>query len=297
MKQLLFIYNPHAGKGMAAKELAPVLDVFTKAGWLVTTYPTQCKGDAPRVAAEMGPDFDRVVCAGGDGTLSETVAGLMKLENPPVLGYIPIGTTNDCAVTLNLPRSPKQAAAIAAGEGVVKATDIGFFNGTPFVYVAAFGAFTQVAYATPQDLKNTFGHLAYVMSGIASLPNISPRRLKVEYDDGELEASFLYGMVGNTVSVAGMHLPKNEAVVLDDGLFEVDLVRATTDITQVTDGLTTLLDQNPPSAGARHHFKTSKITFTFDEEVPWTLDGEFGGKLKVCVVENHRQALRIVYGK
>ena len=169
MEPLLLIYNPTAGKGQLPDELAAVLDEFTKANWLVTAYPTQGKGDAARAARELGPRFHRVVCAGGDGTLSETVTGLMQLEKPPILGYIPFGSTNDCAANLGLPRIPRQAAAIAAGQGVPRPSDIGKLNGRPFVYVAAFGAFTKVAYETPQDLKNTFGHLAYVMAGIASV--------------------------------------------------------------------------------------------------------------------------------
>lgn len=174
MEPLLLIYNPTAGKGQLPDELAAVLDEFTKANWLVTAYPTQGKGDAVRAARELGPRFSRLVCAGGDGTLSETVTGLMQLEKPPILGYIPFGSTNDCAANLGLPRIPRQAAAIAAGQGVPRPSDIGKLNGRPFVYVAAFGAFTKVAYETPQDLKNTFGHLAYVMAGIASLPSITP---------------------------------------------------------------------------------------------------------------------------
>lgn len=210
MKELLFIYNSHAGKGIAQKELAPILDVFTKAGWLVTAYPTQKKGDATEIAEKLGGKFEQVVCAGGDGTLGETVTGLLRLEKRPVLGYIPLGSTNDCAATLHLPRVPRQAAAIAAGEGVPRPIDIGLMNGQPFVYIAAFGAFTQVAYETPQDLKNALGHLAYVLSGIASLPAISPYHMKVEYDEGNVvEGDFFFGMVANTRPWA-VRLPNNE---------------------------------------------------------------------------------------
>ncbi len=297
MNQMLFIYNPIAGKGAAAKGLASSLDVFTKAGWLVTTYPTQGKGDATRAAREMGPRFERVVCAGGDGTLSETVTGLMDLENPPVLGYIPLGSTNDCAATLNLPKSARQAAAVAAGEGVPRAVDIGRLNGHPFVYVAAFGAFTQVSYDTPQDLKNTFGHLAYILAGVASLPTITPYHLTVEYDGNVLEDSFYFGMVGNTLSIGGMRMPKNEHVVLDDGLFEVDLIRKPVSLADVADGFQTLLEQNSPSAGVRVHFQASHLEFRAEKPLPWTIDGEFGGRHKVNRAENCRQALTIVCGK
>jgi len=296
LPDLLFIYNPTSGKGGASKGLSEVLDVFTKAGWVTTAYPTQCKGDAARVARELGGRFERVVCAGGDGTLSETVTGLMGLKDPPLLGYIPFGSTNDCAVTLDLPRSTTEAAAIAAGEGIPRPSDVGRLNGSPFIYVAAFGAFTQVAYDTPQDMKKAFGHLAYVMAGIASLPTITPLHLKVEHDGEELEDDFYFGMVSNAISIGGIHLPNSERVVLDDGLFEVDLVKKPVSLADVADGFQTLLAQSPASAGARVHLKASHLTFTCDHPIPWTADGEFGGSQAVTEIVNCRRALTIIRG-
>ena len=194
MEQLLLIYNPTSGTGRAATRLSEIVDVCTKAGWLVTAYPTQLKGDATRIARELGGQYGRVICMGGDGTLSEVAAGLMELEGPPPLGYIPFGSTNDCATTLRLPRSHRQAARVAAATGVPVPADMGLLNGHPFVYVAAFGAFTKVAYDTPQDLKHSLGHLAYILEGIASLPTISPYHLRVEYDGQVLEDDFFFGM-------------------------------------------------------------------------------------------------------
>ena len=296
MEPLLLIYNPTAGKGQLPDELAAVLDEFTKANWLVTAYPTQGKGDAAQAARELGPRFHRVVCAGGDGTLSETVTGLMQLEKPPILGYIPFGSTNDCAANLGLPRTPRQAAAIAAGQGVPRPSDSGKLNGRPFVYVAAFGAFTKVAYETPQDLKNTFGHLAYVMAGIASLPSITPYHLRIECDDQVLEDDFFYGMVCNTISVGGMKALPTDRVVLDDGLFEVILVRKPTSITDLTDSLQALIRQEPPQSGAVLSFHASHLKFTAEKPIPWTLDGEYGGSHEINVVENCRQALTVMQG-
>ena len=296
LEPLLFIYNPTAGKGQIVSELSPVLDVFTKSGWLVTVYPTQCKGDATQAARILAPGFQRVICAGGDGTLSETVAGLMELEHPPILGYIPFGSTNDCATTLDLPRKPRQAAAVAAGEGVPLPSDIGKLNGRSFVYVAAFGAFTKVSYATPQDLKNTFGHVAYILEGIASLPTIAPYHLKVEYDGRTLEDDFYFGMVSNAVTVGSFKLPQSSSVVLDDGLFEVTLVKKPVSLSDVANGFQALLSQTAGGSGALVHFQTPRVVFTCDQPIPWTLDGEFGGDQQVCVVENCRQALTIVRG-
>ena len=296
MKKLLFIYNPTSGKGRVSDGLATILNTFARTGWLTTVYPTQGKGDAARAARELAPQFDRVICAGGDGTLSETVTGLMSLPHPPLLGYIPFGSTNDCAVNLNLPKVPTQAALIAAADGVPRQSDIGKLNGQPFIYVAAFGAFTQVAYGTPQDLKNTFGHLAYVMEGISSLPAITPYHIKVEYDGKVLEDDFYFGMVSNSFSIGGIKLPSKEAVELDDGLFEVDLIKKPVSLADVANGFQNLIRQNPSGSGVRVHFKASHLTFTCDRPLPWTIDGEFGGEAAVNTVENCPRALTIIRG-
>ena len=297
MNQLLFIYNPTSGTGQVKGALAPVLDVFTKAGWLTTSYPTQCKGDAIRVVRELGPRFDRVICAGGDGTLSEAVAGLTGLPDPPPLGYIPFGSTNDCATTLHLPRKPREAALVAAGTGVPVPIDTGRLNGKPFIYVAAFGAFTKVAYDTPQELKNTFGHLAYIFAGIASLPTIAPYHMRVEFDGQSLEDDFFFGMVSNSQSIGGLKPPKAERVVLDDGLFEVTLVKKPLKLADLTDGLQALVSLSPAErSGALVQLQARQLTFICEQPVPWTVDGEFGGSQTVNRVENCQKALNIIRG-
>ena len=298
MNQLLFIYNPTSGTGQVKAALAPVLDVFAKAGWLTTAYPTQCRGDAARVVRELGPRFDRVVCAGGDGTLSEAAAGLLELDCPPPLGYIPFGSTNDCATTLRLPRKPREAALVAAGTGLPLPMDIGQLNDTTFVYVAAFGAFTKVAYDTPQDLKNTFGHLAYIFAGIASLPTIAPYHMTVEFDGQTLEDDFYFGMVSNSQSIGGLKPPKAERVVLDDGLFEVTLVKKPLSLADLTDGLQALVSLSPSDrSGALVQFQARSLTFASDQSIPWTVDGEFGGSRPVNRVENRQKALKIIRGE
>lgn len=298
MEPLLLIYNPTSGTGRAATRLSEMVDVCTQAGWLVTSYPTQGKGDATRVARELGGQFGRVVCLGGDGTLSEVAAGLMDLSDPPPLGYIPFGSTNDCATTLQLPKAHRQAARVAAGTGVPVPTDMGRLNGQPFVYVAAFGAFTKVAYDTPQDLKHTLGHLAYILEGIASLPTIAPYHLRVEYDGKTLEDDFFFGMVSNTLSIGGIKPPKSEQVVLDDGLLEVILVKKPVSLADVANGFQALVNLAPAdSTGALVHFQASRLTFTADHPLPWTIDGEFGGDQPVSQVVNCQKALRIIRGK
>ena len=295
---MLFIYNPAAGKGAAASHLSAAVDTFVKAGWLPAVYATQGKGDAARITRELGAYYDRVVCCGGDGTLSETAAGLLELSHPPVLGYIPAGSTNDCAITLHIPRSFKKAAELAAGDREPIRWDVGTLNQQTFVYVAAFGAFTEVAYDTPQDLKNTFGHLAYIAAGIASIPSITPCRFKVEYDGQTLEDDFFYGMVCNTSSVGGMKMLPTDRVELDDGLFEVILVRKPLNIWEIGAGLQTLLRPGAVEEGsALLSFHAARLKFVSEKPVSWTLDGEFGGSQTGSMVENHHQALSVLSGK
>lgn len=297
MKNLLFIYNAAAGKGRVKQHLATVLNRMSQAGWLVTVYPTQGKGDAERVARELGGRYDRVVCAGGDGTLSETVAGLVELPHPPVLGYVPAGSTNDCARNLHLPTDMGKAAMIVAAEGVPRALDVGRLNDRSFIYVAAFGAFTEVAYDTPQDLKNTFGHLAYVIAGIGQLANLSPYHLKIEYGDTVIEDDFLYGMVCNTYSVGGMMALSSNRVVLDDGLFEVVLVRKSVKIPDLLSALLSLANDMPMETASVLSFETSRVKITSEKPLPWTVDGEYGGTYMVSQVENRQQALTVIQGK
>lgn len=301
MRPLLFLYNPTAGKGRVRQQLAGIVDRLTRAGWLVSTYPTQGRGDATRVVRELGPSFERIVCAGGDGTLSQVVAGLMELpeEQRPVVGYIPTGSTNDCAHNLGLPAGVLPAASVAAGEGEPRAVDVGRLNDTPFIYVAAFGAFTEVAYDTPQELKNTFGHMAYIMAGIGQLPNLTPYHLRVEHDGQVIEDDFLYGMVCNTYSIGGFKGPVLPAdrVVLDDGQFEVVLVRKDIKMGDLSSVLTSLVRNVPVNTAAVVSFETSGLTITSDTPIPWTVDGEYGGTYAGSRVVNCQKAVTIVHGK
>ena len=293
MKKLLFIYNPHAGKGQIRAKLADVLDIFTKAGWLVTVRPTQGKSDATYTAAQLGGGFDRLVCCGGDGTLHEVVTGLMESSRRPELGYIPAGTTNDYSRNLKLPKGYEAMAAVAA-EGVPRPVDIGRFNERYFVYVAAFGAFTDVAYDTPQQVKNMFGHLAYVLEGISRLGSLKGYQARVEYDGGVLEEEFIFGMVSNTVSVGGMLGLPASSVALDDGLLEVVLVRTPRNPMELQGVIAALMKQTTDEAAGVRGFHTSRLKITCAEETPWTLDGEFGGDHDVVEIHNLQKQLQIM---
>ena len=297
MKRLLFIYNPQAGRGIIKNHLAAVADLFTKAGYLVTVWPTQGKEDAAHVAAQQGWWYDRVVCCGGDGTLNETVSGLLTLDQPPVLGYIPAGTTNDFSKNLGLPRGVENAAATAAA-GVPRPCDMGRFNERTFVYVAAFGIFTDVSYGTPQHFKSAFGHLAYVLEGATKLGDLGrSHHLKAVYDGGELEGDFLYGMVTNTSSVGGFKIFPPSQISLNDGVFEVVLIRQPRSLADFQETLLALARQSTGASGRVEAFHTSRLTITAQDPIPWTLDGEYGGAPETAKIENLHKALTLVWGK
>ena len=295
MKSLLFIYNLHAGKGLVKEKLVSILNIFTQAGYLVTAYPTQGKGAASELAAAQGSRFDRVVCCGGDGTLSETISGLMALDCPPVLGYLPAGTTNDFSRNLELPKGLEETTKVVAG-GQIRPCDVGRFNKKNFIYVAAFGAFTEVSYDTPQSSKNMLGHLAYLLEAMTRLGSIKSYQLSIEHDGGTLEGNFFYGMVSNTVSVGGFKGLPVEEVQLDDGLFEVVLVKQPKGLAELQSIVVSLLQQKPVPGGAVLTFHTSRLRVSCRESLPWTLDGEYGGCPRTAEIENCKQAIRLVWG-
>ena len=298
MKRLLYIYNPTAGRHKARENLSDVLEVFAGQGYDITVHPTLERGDATDTVIQQGGCFDRVVCCGGDGTLNETVHGLLALpeDRRPVLGYIPAGTTNDFSRTLELPKTPVELAEVA-GEGAPRPIDVGDADGRLFTYVAAFGLFTDVSYSTPQASKNLLGHFAYVLEGAGKLTNIPSYHMVVSTPDGpDVEGDFIYGMVGNTVSVGGLvNLPRDK-VSLDDGKFEVLLIRQPKNGKDWQSILTALTTLELGEDGAVVGFQTGEVTFTCDAPVAWTVDGEFGGEQAVTHIHSRRRAVTIASG-
>ena len=292
MKKLLFVYNPHAGKGMIRNNLFDIIDIFTKKGYEVTAYPTQAPLDGYNKIYSDAAGYDVVVTSGGDGTLSEAVKGLMHYKEKIPLGYIPAGSTNDFAASMSLSRKMTDAAEEIM-DGVFFDYDIGDFNGNNFVYVAAFGAFTDVSYQTPQWSKNMLGHAAYLLEGIRRLPKITGYQVRVEHDGEVIEGNFVYGMVSNTISVGGMKKLIADGVCFDDGLFEITLIRMPQNAIELSNTLTeAALDIFNEKYIVT--FKTSKVTFTSDSEIAWTLDGEAGGSFKRVEINNIKQAIRFL---
>lgn len=292
MKKMLFIYNPNSGMGLLKPKLSDVLDIFVKGGYEVTVYPTQKYHDAVRKMGEYEEQYDLVACSGGDGTLDEVVTGMMKREDKVPIGYIPAGTTNDFASSLHISPNMLEAADTVVN-GVPFACDVGEFNEDYFVYIAAFGLFTDVSYETKQSMKNVLGHLAYILEGTKRIFNIPSYRIKVTHDGETIEDEFIYGMVTNSRSVGGFKGITGKNVVFDDGKFEVTLFKTPRNPMELNEilGALALRKINPKRM---YSFKTNEVHFETEEEIPWTLDGEFGGVHEEVVVKDCQKALEIM---
>lgn len=294
MKKILFVLNPKSGREQIRGKLLDIVDIFSKAGYDITVYATQRHGEAADIVKRLGTHKGLIVCSGGDGTLNEVVTGLMGM-NPnkrPVLGYIPSGSTNDFAVSLHLSKNMKQASEnIVAGSDF--AVDVGRFGlERYFVYVAAFGAFTEVSYTTPQEAKNFLGHQAYMLEAVKRVMSLKSYRMSFQWDGNELEEEFILGMITNTLSIGGFKGLAGSNVALDDGEFEVLLVRrpkAPKDITSIVSYLLTKEGEND----CVYKFRARHIKVTSRECVDWSLDGEFGGSLTEVEIENLQKAVVI----
>lgn len=294
MKKVLFICNAHAGKSQIKSHVVEIVDLFIKNGYRVEVYVTQCQGDAAQAAKSWGSRVNRILCSGGDGTLNEVVNGLMQLpeEKRPPVAYIPAGTTNDYARSLKLPVRIRKAAEVAAG-GVPCRLDVGRVGDRYFNYAFGFGMFTDVSYATPQEIKKVLGHPAYVLEGLRSLAGTKSYRMRVRWGEQSVEGDFLLGMVTNSHSVAGMKGIWGENIRLDDGLFEVTLVREPSTILKWTELPGELLSWGD-SGDLVLRFKAENICLEAEEDINWVSDGEFAGTFRKVDIQNIQQAISLI---
>lgn len=295
MKKMLFIYNPLSGRAQLKNKLNDVIDLFVKNGFEVTVHPTQKKFDAVEQVKNRAKDFDYIVCSGGDGTINEVVDAMMQIDDRPLIGYMPTGTVNDFASSHKLSKDIiKSANTVVFGEPY--AFDVGKFNNEFFTYIAAFGAFTDVAYQTPQQTKNILGRQAYILEGIKRLASLKTYHMKVEYDGGTIEDEFIYGMVTNSNSIGGFKGLSGKGVKLNDGLFEVSLIKNPKNPYELQMIINALLKREPDK-NYMYSFRTSKLKLSCDNNVEWTLDGEYGGSEKEVTIENVQKALSILRPK
>lgn len=291
-RRLLLLVNPMAGKKLAQSKLYEIIDRFVKAGYEVTVHPTQSRGDATSQVLRKGGQFCRIVCCGGDGTLNEVITGLAGLKDPPELGYIPTGTTNDFAHSLGFSKEPATAADTAAA-GIPFRCDIGRFGERCFTYIAAFGAFTDVAYTTAQQAKNLFGGLAYLFEGVKRLGSLRSFTVEVSCKKGLIRDEFIFGAVVNSLSVAGHKGFFSDDVSLNDGEFEVLLVRRPQTIAELNAIIGDLVSQRFDQQRIRF-FKTDDVRFSCSEPLSWTLDGEDGGSVEEVEISCLQNAVTFI---
>ncbi len=292
VKRLLFIYNPHAGKGKIRNKLMDIIGVFSENGYEVTACPTRYAGDAVDIAREKQEGYDLIVCSGGDGTLDEVVTGMMARQSGTPLGYIPGGSTNDFAVSLALPKNMLKAAQTVM-EGRRFRCDVGAFNRDTFVYIAAFGIFTDVSYETPQSFKNALGHMAYILEGMKRLPTLRAYHFKVSYNGRTIEDDFLFGMITNSTSVGGFKKITGKYVELNDGLFEVMLIPRPRGASELNQIMTALVTETMEDSLIICD-KAESIVFESEEPVAWTLDGEYGGEHRLAKIAIRPKAIELI---
>lgn len=286
MQKILLILNPCAGRLQGGRQL-PRIKTILSGTYAVTEYITKAQGDAMRAATELAKRYDVVACCGGDGTLNEVICGLMTLQDPPPLGYIPAGSTNDFATSLKIPREIS-AAARRICTGSPKALDIGCCNGRYFSYIASLGAFTEASYKAPQNLKNSIGHLAYILEGIKDLSKIRGYDLTVTADAQTYTGRYIFAAVCNSTSVGGLVRLNPAMVDFSDGLFEVLLVKFPANVAElgrIVNAVTTRTFTDP-LVTLTH---AARVEIACSENIAWSLDGEYapGGKQNTIVNQHH----------
>ena len=291
-KRMLFVFNPKAGKGRIKMHLLDIVDIFNKGGYEVIIRATQGPKDAYEQVKEYADQVDLIACSGGDGTLDEVVTGIVEVGSQTPIGYIPAGSTNDFANSLFMPKSMTAAASLIMEEQIYHC-DIGKFNNQTFAYVAAFGLFTNVSYETDQHMKNILGHLAYLLEGSKRIWNVPTYWIKVEANGETFEGEYIYGMVTNAKSVGGFKNLPGQDVRLDDGLFEVTLIKRPKNPLELNEIIASLLMQEDHT-DLIDSFKTDRIIIESNQEISWTLDGEYGGDHGYVCIEARKHAMELV---
>lgn len=284
---MLLIVNPVSGRKMALRYLPDIVRIFSDYGWAVTVFTTEKRGDATEYAKLYADKFNAVTCVGGDGTLSETVCGLIKNGGKIPLGYIPTGSTNDFAACHGI-SSDVALAARSIAEGKAKSLDVGDFGGRNFAYISAFGAFSQLSYTTSQNLKNILGHSAYYIDAVKDLPKIKAEHLRFKTADFSCEGNYIFGAVCNTTSVAGAITLPSDIVDTCDGKFEVLLVHEPNTFTEFQSLLSGVLNHNYNSPFI-DFFQAEELEISAPEGLAWSLDGEkFSGSSTIRVSNIHK---------
>ncbi len=293
MENVLLIMNPYAGKKQAKPHLADIIELFGKNGMMVTAHMTSAQGDAIKTAEQYAGEFDKVICIGGDGTLNEVINGILNGGHKTPIGYIPAGSTNDFATSLSIPKN-----IIKAAENIVNGKtiqlDVGRFNGRYFSYVTSFGAFTKTSYSAPQNRKNTWGRLAYIMEGIKDLSSIKPIHMRFEAPDAAYEDDYIFGAVTNSTSVAGILSFDPAVVSMSDGMFELFLVKYPKNLLELNDCVRAILTQQYDTCENITFATAPRGTFYCENDIDWTVDGEQAQATCINHVDNIHHAITLI---
>lgn len=293
-KKLLLIVNPVAGKKTARSYMLRMVERFDQAGYNVTACCTKLDENAHDIVVKRGNDYDKIVCCGGDGTLKETVCGIRALGRDIPLGYLPMGTTNDLAHSLNIPINVNKAIE-AVINGEPKPIDIGRFCDQNFMYIAGFGNFTELSYLTGREAKNRFGKAAYYIHIPHSIATMRSTWARVECDNGEVfEGEYFYGSVTSSYNMGGFPLLTNVGVEFDDGMHELVLAKMPHNPKEFMEIVEVFLSKDFSRNDAIILRHGKRFKFTFKEPVPWTLDGEFGGDRSAVEIENVPHAIKLL---
>ena len=293
-KKLLFIVNPRAGKRKSREPLFDAVSIYSEAGYLVSVRVTSHPGEATELAEDLGEEFDLVVCHGGDGTLNETVNGVMRIpkEKRPAVSYLPGGSTNDFAASLNISSNPAEAA-LSAMRLEPRKLDVGRFGERNFVYVASFGAFTKTTYTVPQDIKNVFGHFAYMLDGVKNLDTLCPYRMKITADGEVFDGEYLFGAISNSTSIAGLMKLSDEEVLFNDGLFELLLVPVPRTSAAMQALILALVNKDYYNSEGLIFRHVKHVTAETAEDIPSTLDGDYHPGAPYVEIANEENSLTI----
>ena len=292
-KKLLLIANPFSGTGKIKPNLFKIVEIFSNADYSVTVYPTKARADATaKVESLYDGEYDTIVVSGGDGTLNEVITGIMNKKLNCKIGYIPAGTLNEWSSGLGISRDIIKAAKdITTGKGI--SLDIGKFGDKYFSYTASFGAFTAASYSTPQGVKNVLGQAAYFFEGVKSIGSIKSIPLKLTADGNEIEGKFLFGAISNSMSVGGVVKFNDNLVKLNDGLFEIILIRKPSNLLQLQNIINGILKKDFDRENIEF-IHAKEITIESDAEISWTLDGEYAKGKEKIEISNINNAINFI---
>lgn len=295
-KRLLIIFNPRAGRNEKRPDANYIKKALEDSGFDVDVKMTVCKGDAEELAYIYAKRYDVLTVCGGDGTLSEAIRGVVRSGSDVPVGYIPTGSTNDLASTVGIPSDPEKAVSLIAS-GNINTYDAASFNSSGFSYIACFGPGTHISYSTPQRMKNALGYGAYTLNGflfnvIPTILETKPKHIKIEYDGKILDDYFYFGSVSNALSVARMFNFDKNKVRLNDGKYEIMLVRKIHGIFGLADTVFKLL-RGDLDCDSLLFLTASEVKLEFDAPVNWITDGEFGGKIRCADIKVKKCAVRL----